>query len=131
MTNDRLRKALEQIREAVSADYPAVVKLSEIDDIAEAALELPDELSGFSPGPDDSIAMVPYTAPTVEPPAQCTCQPLAQQLSVPFGLTAVAVDPACPVHREPKGAYYTGWHPESAVPIPNCQCPKCNALNRT
>lgn len=40
-----------------------------------------------------------------EPPAQCTCQPLAQQLGVPFGLTAVAVDPECPVHREPKSYF--------------------------
>lgn len=38
----------------------------------------------------------------VEPPAKCTCKPFAQQLGVPFGLTAVAVDHECPVHREPK-----------------------------
>ena len=39
MTNERLRQTLQHIREAVAADYPAPVKLSEIDDLAREALE--------------------------------------------------------------------------------------------
>lgn len=67
--------------------------------------------------------------PTRDPPYDpnvmdglAAAQGLAMRIEATRMLTAAS---------EPKGDYYTGWHPESAVPIPNCQCPKCNALNRT
>lgn len=65
----------------------------------------------------------------VEPPAKCTCQPLAQQLGVPFGLTAVAVDPECPVHREPAGKHEVVKYPDPPYELlgdsGKIHCPMC------
>lgn len=84
--------------------------------------------------PDASGAWVLYDdikhlLTPVEPPAKCTCQPLAQQLGVPFGLTAVAVDPECPVHREPAGKHEVVKYPDPPYELlgdsGKIHCPMC------
>lgn len=73
--------------------------------------------------------VTPLYRPAAEPPAKCTCQPLAQQLGVPFGLTAVAVDPECPVHREPAGKHEVVKYPDPPYELlgdsGKIHCPMC------